>query len=182
MFDEILIKNCSPTLAGIKVGALFNFGFTSKSDLYSDIRSLNRRINKKGVIAIPLKIRCDKALIYVFRPDQLRIAFLDIKVQKILVSFGYCPDKINMCIRHMISRLENSDFPHEIGLFLGYPPEDVQGFIENRGKNFKTCGFWKVYGDEIKCNKIFSQYKNCTKCYLNAFRSGHTIERLTIAV
>ncbi len=26
------------------------------------------------------------------------------------------------------------DFPHEIGLLLGYPPEDVIGFIENRGQ------------------------------------------------
>ena len=37
------------------------------------------------------------------------------------------------------------DFPHEIGLLLGYPPEDVSGFIENGGKNFLCSGYWKVY-------------------------------------
>lgn len=38
------------------------------------------------------------------------------------------------------------DFPHEVGFFLGYPAEDVVGFIRNKGQNFKFCGRWKVYG------------------------------------
>ncbi len=29
----------------------------------------------------------------------------------------------------------SGEFPHEIGLFLGYPLHDVIGFIFNRGKN-----------------------------------------------
>ncbi len=39
-------------------------------------------------------------------------------------------------------------FPHEIGLFLGYPPEDVCGYIRNKGKCQKCTGHWQVYGDE----------------------------------
>ena len=35
----------------------------------------------------------------------------------------------------LIKRLnEDAEFPHEIGLFPGYPPEDVRGFIENRAE------------------------------------------------
>ena len=33
-------------------------------------------------------------------------------------------------------RLNSNGFPHEIGLFLGYPMTDVLGFIEGR-KHFK---------------------------------------------
>lgn len=36
-------------------------------------------------------------------------------------------------------------FPHEIGLFLSYPPEDVRGFIEHKGHESKCEGCWKVY-------------------------------------
>ena len=36
-----------------------------------------------------------------------------------------------------------ADFPHEIGVFLGYPLTDVVGFIENQGRNFTCCGCWK---------------------------------------
>jgi hypothetical protein len=38
-----------------------------------------------------------------------------------------------------------AEFPHEIGLFLGYPPEDVRAFIENDGKNYACRTHWKVY-------------------------------------
>ena len=52
-------------------------------------------------------------------------------------------------MRCLIERLQNrEDFPHEIGLFLSYPPEDVQGFIDNRAHNYKRICAWKVYGDE----------------------------------
>lgn len=36
-------------------------------------------------------------------------------------------------------------FPHEIGVFLGIPPMDVDGFIKNSGKNYLLNGYWKVY-------------------------------------
>ena len=35
---------------------------------------------------------------------------------------------------------ESGEFPHEVGLFLGYPPEDVKGFIDHRANNFKCAG------------------------------------------
>lgn len=38
-------------------------------------------------------------------------------------------------------------FPHEIGIFLGIPPMDVEGFIKNSGKNYLLNGYWKVYYD-----------------------------------
>lgn len=40
---------------------------------------------------------------------------------------------------------EKKVFPHEMGLLLGYPPEDVKGFIHNQGKNYLYSGYWKVY-------------------------------------
>ena len=49
----------------------------------------------------------------------------------------------------LIRRLQDeAEFPHEIGLFLSYPPEDVQGFIDHHARDFKLSGLWKVYGDE----------------------------------
>ena len=43
---------------------------------------------------------------------------------------------------------ESGEFPHEVGLFLSYPPEDVKGFIAHRANDFKCAGLWKVYGNE----------------------------------
>jgi hypothetical protein len=52
-------------------------------------------------------------------------------------------------------------FPHEIGLFLGYPVDDVLGFVKNKGQNYKFCGYWKVYGNVEKAKNNFYCYELC---------------------
>ena len=80
-------------------------------------------------------------------------------------------------------RLKNDDeFPHEIGLFLGYPPEDVLGFIKNGAENCKRLGCWKVYGDEENALKTFKKYEKCTEIYSKLWNNGRSLERLTVAV
>ena len=64
---------------------------------------------------------------------------------------------------------------------LGYPAEDVQGFIENETKECKCVGCWKVYGDEEKAKKIFDKYRKCSQVYLDRFERGYTLEKLTVA-
>ena len=182
MSEELIIRHCSPTLAGIKIANLFNCDCHSHEELNVTIRMLNHRLIAKGLLIMPVKYFGNKALIYVFRPKLLRAYLKDVKVKQILRENGYDTDDIQKCIKRIISRLQNGSFPHEIGIFLGYPPEDVQGFIDNNGQNFKICGHWKVYGDEQKCDNYFKQCEKCTRCYLDSYRSGNTIERLTVAV
>lgn len=63
-------------------------------------------------------------------------------------------------------------FPHEIGIFLDYPLQDVKGFIENKGKNSKYNGLWKVYGDKDASMKLFEKYRKCISVYSELWRSG----------
>ena len=82
-------------------------------------------------------------------------------------------------LKERIRQLE--DFPHEIGLFLSYPIEDVLGFIENRGKNYILNGYWKVYGNEEEARKSFFKYRKCTDVYHKLFMGGTPIEKLVRA-
>ena len=77
---------------------------------------------------------------------------------------------------------ESGEFPHEVGLFLSYPPEDVKGFIDNRACNFKCAGLWKVYGDEAAARRTFARFKKCTEIYCKLWREGSTIDQLAVAV
>jgi hypothetical protein len=70
---------------------------------------------------------------------------------------------------------ESEEFPHEIGFFLGYPPEDVLGFIRHRGAHCKLCGMWKVYSDVEKARFLFSEYARCRQRLLEYIREGGTI-------
>lgn len=50
-------------------------------------------------------------------------------------------------LNHLKERFKLQDFPHEIGLFLGYPPKDVSSFIEEKGRHSLSIQYWKVYHD-----------------------------------
>jgi hypothetical protein len=72
--------------------------------------------------------------------------------------------------------------PHEIGVFPGYPPQDVKGFIENNGRNSKYTGLWKVYGDKAASIRMFKKYRKCFSVYSDLWRSGRrNIFQLTVA-
>ena len=77
---------------------------------------------------------------------------------------------------------ESGEFPHEVWLFLSYPPEDVKGFIDHRANNFKCTGPWKVYGDEEKARSLFAKYKKCTEIYCALWQSGSKLEQFAVAV
>ena len=88
-------------------------------------------------------------MIYAYRPNALESDLTDQRARALLLKYGYVPENPNGCVVHLIHRLRSEgEFPHEIGLFLSYPPEDVLGFICNRACNHKCVGCWKVYGDE----------------------------------
>ena len=77
---------------------------------------------------------------------------------------------------------ESGEFPHEVGLFLSYPPEDVKGFIDHGAGGFKCAGLWKVYGDEEKARSLFEKYRKCTEIYCALWQSGSRLEQLAVAV
>lgn len=72
-------------------------------------------------------------------------------------------------------------FPHEIGLFLGYPLEDVEGFIKNKGRNCESCGIWKVYCNAGEKQLLFAKFKKCTEVYKQVFGEGRQLLQLTVA-
>ena len=75
----------------------------------------------------------------------------------------------------------NAEYPHEIGIFLGYPLEDVVGFIENRGWNYTCCGYWKAYGDPAAAQKCFDRYRKCTAVYKDRYARGVPLIELVVA-
>ena len=180
MSEELIIRHCSPTLAGMKTGSIFSCFCGSKEEITEYIRNINQRLVPKGIRAVPLRFSKDRALIYLYRPKKLRRDFSENGVRCILEGFGYCCDCPEKCVLRLMEKLGCEDaFPHEIGLFLGYPAEDVQGFIENP-KCCKCVGCWKVYGDELSAEKTFKKYKKCTSVYFKQWQNGKSIEKLTV--
>ena len=182
MSEQSIIKHCAPTLAGLKTGNLFTTSYKSKKQLDQEIERLNKRLSGRGIRVVRLRARQGRALIYIFRPGKLLGDLDSREARDILARFGYQePDETASCIERLSRRISScSDFPHEIGLFLGYPPEDVKGFIELGGQACKTSGYWKVYGDVQAAEKRFRQFTKCTCVYLDCLQRGIPFEKLAV--
>lgn len=182
MPEELVIRHCAPTLAGLKTGSIFTYRFACVRQFRQSVRMLNKKLLSKGVRVLPLRIGENSALVYVYRPAQLKADFSEQEVSEILTDLGYASAKPERCVVQLVERIRSSqEFPHEIGLFLGYPPEDVKGFVENKACGCKCVGCWKVYGDVEKAQKTFDLYKKCTNIYCAHHANGKSIERLTVA-
>ena len=179
MSEEVLIQYCAPTLAGLKTGNLFTYTFSAREEMHAEIRRYNRILAGKKLCIIPMRYRNGKALLYLYRSDALRRDISAADTARMLEEAGYDSDSASRCIRELIRRLESQEqFPHEIGLFLGYPPEDVRGFIEQKAGNYKMIGTWKVYGDVEKAKRTFQAFRSCTVRCRRQWQNGASLEQL----
>ncbi len=180
--ERFLIEHCSPTLAGLKTANLFSFAVDSTSELNSYLCKANHELNHKDVFLDVLQNNNERAIIFVYRKNRLQKELQGKNVSDFLALYGYSCNSVTYCIEHLKERIACSNsFPHEIGVFLGYPLEDVVGFIENRGKNSKCSGCWKVYSDECNAVRLFKLYNKCKKVYMKLFAGGRSIMQLTVA-
>lgn len=176
MSEETLITYCAPTMAGIKTANLFTCAFDSEEELRTALRSFNHVLVPRGICMLNLKYEKGKALIYVFRPDFLKKDMVDDLARKILEEMHYPLGSYARCLRFLMRRLqEEKEFPHEIGLFLGYPPEDVDGFIHEGPFAAAYSGCWRVYGDVDHAKALFASYKACTQRCRADYDKDHSL-------
>ena len=87
--ENEIVKECAPTLAGIKMANLFNYRFVSEDEFDSEIKTANMNLNEKGVYIEVLRKTDMSSLIYVYRPSMLFKAVNNDDVWNILSSYGY---------------------------------------------------------------------------------------------
>lgn len=212
-FEEALVRNCSPTLAGLKPASLFTFpgaymdkGADALSAPSEHIRE--RRSRLLGVIArtqaslahtgLQIQVlvwRACGALVYIYQPKELGRYLADPRAAQTLLREGYDLQSLEGSIVRLAARIALASksascleaggavceldpaceqncrcaFPHEIGFFLGYPYDDVLGFIENNGQNELAFGAWKVYANLPQALSTFSRYKYLTARFMQVF-------------
>ena len=182
MGDQLLISLCSPTLAGLKTGNLFTVECDDREEFNREVRGFNKRLAPKGIRMIPVRFSRGRMLVYLYRPAFLKRDFGNEEVCRILKDKGYTYTNADRCVAELTKHLcQDPKFPHEIGLFLGYPVTDVLGFMKSPEEGVKYTGFWKVYGDTASALKTFARYRKCTEIYNRAHKNGKSLEQLTVA-
>ncbi len=171
---DLLVLHSSPTLAGIKSASLVSLaGLTAREGFPRSA------IEKKGISFWALRNNRNTLLLLIYREKDLKRILENDEVRMILKPLGYTGG-VEECLKRLRERFLTG-CPHEIGLFLGYPVEDVRGFIENNGQNYKMSGIWKVYGDVGYAESLAEKWAACRKAYESAHKRGVSIEKLCVS-
>lgn len=165
-FDETIIHCGAPALCGIKPASLFSLD----SDLYSHekprLLKWQKDLSRKNRFFVSLKKENNRVLMFIFDKNLLEKVINSKENSFYLKTKGYLPELGFDCVlAELLYRLSfNQKFPHEIGLFLGYPLQDVIGFEKNSSA-YKYSGLWKVYGNQKEAKLKMKLYKSCSeKC------------------
>ena len=182
-FEAVLVRQCAPTLAGMKPGSIFCFNHSPLEVSRQKVCQWNKQLAPFGLTVQILLERpgSSSVIVFVYRHDRLEQMLSDDAYQRFLAEAGYERTNLDGLLEQLAYRLRTQpEFPHEIGVFLGYPLRDVIGFIENHGRNFTCCGFWKSYGDPAEMQVCFACYRRCIQTYVAMFEQGIPIERLAV--
>ena len=182
-FEAVLVRQCAPTLAGMKPGSIFCFNHCPLEASRQKVCQWNKQLAPFGLTVQILLERpgSSSVIVFVYRHDRLEQMLSDDAYQRFLAEAGYAGTNLDGLLEQLAYRLRTQpEFPHEIGVFLGYPLRDVTGFIENHGRNFTCCGFWKSYGDPAEMQVCFACYRRCIQTYVAMFEQGIPIERLAV--
>lgn len=166
---RLIINHCGPVLMGYKPAAMFML----RSE--GDYRCLSGLLPAYLELVVLRKSE-GGLLVLVFEKEKLEKTLLetaisDENVRMVLAGKGYPMNaSIFGFLEYLKKQFMGGQFPHEIGLFLGYPVDDVLGFVKNKGQNYKLCGYWKVYGDVEQAKACFRQYDECRECVKALFQ------------
>ena len=98
-----------------------------------------------------------------------RVLFINEKsMEKVLVNkrcinflkfVGYSSDyELNDYMDELVFRLQSEEFPHEIGVFLGYPLKDVLGFMGYGKNELVEVRNWRIYGDKEISYEVYNNF------------------------
>lgn len=179
--DKIELKNqlalqCAPLLSGIKPSNLLTLRNHSVEEVETVFAGTDITVQilcQTGRQTVLLLYREEELLAYINTPD----------VKQAMQRFGYRTLHLtdifkDLCTHYETYMTDRESFPHELGLLLGYPVEDVLGFVENQGQNYLYSGYWKVYGDVSRAKALFNQYTEAKEHAIRMVVAGGEIKAL----
>lgn len=152
-----LALQCAPLIAGLKPSNLFNI----PCEGVCQVREL---IRDTGISMYVLFSTGRKAAVLLYRRESLEKYMEQEPVVGMLHKLGYQDTSLEAVLpvfrmRYRRYMQERRDFPHEMGLLLGYPVEDVRGFIEHQGRDYLCTGYWKVYENREQKQQLFQRFE-----------------------
>ena len=170
-FVRCLVCQAGIVLAGRKPAAVFGFRMPpNEAACPTSMRRILVRaligtyawhLRRSGVRVALLGWREGRAMLLVWRPRRIRSLLSDAGAHAFLAK-NRLPSRSGALMGELRRRLRayygnRASFPHEIGFVLGYPIEDVDGFMSDGGQGARARGRWKVYGNVDEALRRFKE-------------------------
>ncbi len=161
-----LALETAEVLAGVKPANLLNMPkkrHRLEYNFYSAWQEHGREILE--TTGLQVEIMADRAgslLLFIYRTDSLQALLERTTVRSFLRKAGY-PDSfdLQMALARLKTGINATDFPHEMGVFLGYPLKDVAGFMGWVNLPSSGHALWKFYGNPERSIKLARAFRNC---------------------
>lgn len=127
-----LALQCAPLITGLKISNLL----TISSDGFCLVEKI---ISGSFISMYPLLETEEKTVILLYQKERLEKYLRMMQVQKLLTEEGYPSCLLEdilpvLCEKYEAYAETKNDFPHELGLLLGYPPEEWKDSSDTVGK------------------------------------------------
>ena len=175
-----MISLSAATLCGVKPASLVSFSKAIFVQGCATVASWNKILHAAGKRIRALRRGEELFLVFVYDQRLLEAALLQQGVSSYLVHKGYdVQGGAEGALQQLFLRLAHgTQFPHEVGVFLGYPLEDVAAYEKHAGAKSKFCGSWAVYGDVAAAQVKMTLYKRCSAFCTALFDGGSDFESI----
>lgn len=176
---EVIANQCAPVLADVKPSNLLILT-SEEEEVFLQMEELPH------ISSLCLYEGKNKSTWLLYRRDRLESALVWPQTGEFLEQYGY--RMVQESLDEKLLRLQyrfaeykegRQPFPHEMGVFLGYPLGDVKGFIEHHGKEYLCSGYWKVYRDEQKAKSTFQLYQSVRDAVLQLIMAGSNLYEIS---
>lgn len=179
----ILANSCMPTLLKQKPSSLITVHKKYINNRKKFFAVLGREIASFQVNYKILYETKEMYFLFVYDSCLLGKILAENQTNNILIENGYQDKDLKDGLKQFKKRFQKFkekeiEFPHEVGIFLGYPIEDVEAYILNKGKNYKLCGYWKVYNNVEQAKRTFQFFTDTRNDAMRLLISGRELNEI----
>lgn len=166
-FYKYILFLLAPVVSGLKPASTITLKKNKKEYLIW-IKHKENFLNKIDLKYIVLRENEDAIILLIYSKNKLKEIIEKVEVVEFLTNLGYkIKGNIDITLNSLVCRYKKFHCPHELGIFLGIPLDDVKDFIECSDKKCLLCGYWKVFNNFDSAIEIFDSYNKAREIVLN---------------
>lgn len=160
----------APIRADLKPGSILNMTGELRRKWLKHGQEITLKLNLEWILLRETK---NSSIIFLFRRDLIQKLIADEAIKTYLKQMGYKVESVESVITSLIRRYDKMHCPHEVGVLLGIPIEDVKGFIDNPKGPCLLKGYWKVYSNLEYAKALFKAYDYVKYQVIYSTKSAH---------